>query len=134
MASTENDQHAGMQVLGNGFDRGDHERHVGVLGLAQRRGDADVDRVEFRHGAVIGGGAQRAGADEGVDVGGQHVGDVRLAGGDRRNFSRVEVETRGGETRSCELHRERQADVTETDDSDTSRTRVDASAQFLGNR
>ena len=38
-----------------------------------------------------------------------------------------------GEAGSCELHGERQADVTETDDSDASRARVDASAQFLGN-
>ena len=43
----EDDQHARVQVLGDRLDRRDDVGHVGVLGLAQRRRHADVDRVEL---------------------------------------------------------------------------------------
>ena len=57
----EHDQHARVQVRGDRLDRRHDERHVGILGLAQRRRHADVDRVELGDDAEVGGRAQPPG-------------------------------------------------------------------------
>ncbi len=122
-----------MQVLGDGFHRRHDVRHVGVLGLAQRRRHADVDRVELGDRAVVAGGAQPPGADEVVDVGRRHVGDVGLAGCDRRDLPRVEVEADGLEAASRKFDGERQTDIAKSDDTDAGGSCSDATTQFLGN-
>ena len=54
----QNDQHAGMEVLGDLLAGGHDVAHVRVFGLAQRRGHADVDGVELGDHGEIRGGAE----------------------------------------------------------------------------
>ena len=43
-----------MKVLGDFLAGGDDIAHVRVFGFAQRRGDADVDRIQLGYGGEIG--------------------------------------------------------------------------------
>ncbi len=103
--------HSGNRVNGH-----DDVRHVRIFGLAERRRDADIDRVHVGQLAHIGRGAQPAGLDAAGDLVRFDVGDVALTRVDGVGLGLIDVETGDVEPRLRKFHGERQPDVSETDD------------------
>jgi len=112
----EDDEVARSQVSLNCFGGGDHVGEVGVFGLAQGRGDADVDGVDRVGRAQVGGRRQLAGLDQPRDGFTRDILDVRLAAIDRVHLALVEVDADDRKPRVPELHGQRQTDVAETHD------------------
>ena len=105
------------RCVGNHLDRRDDVREVRVLGLAERRRDADVDGVEVGdRRPASDGGAEFAGLVKRCDLGRRYISDVRLAAVDGVDLSGVEVDTSGVKPGAGELDGERQTDVAEADD------------------
>ena len=110
---------------GDRLDRVHDVGQVGILGLAQRRRHADVDRVHVAELAHVGRRAELAGLDARREIGFEHVRDVALAGVDLIDLRRVDVEAGDVEAGARELDDERQADVAEADDTDARLARAD---------
>ena len=114
----EDDELTASQHLCHGFNSLDDEREIGVLGLAQRCGHADVDDVhvtELRHVARR---TQASGADAGRECIRRHVGDIALPSVDSGVLRFIDVESGDVEPGMREFNRERKTNVAETDDAD----------------
>ena len=118
---------APADVLHGAQDVGD----VGVLGLGERRGDADVDDVGGRERREVAGGLEPAGPADLLELGGGHVLDVGAAFGEHADLLRVEIEAGDPEARLGELEGEGKPDVAEADDPDVRVARIDAIAKLV---
>ena len=127
----EDDQHSRVKVCRDGFDGRHDVGHVGVFRFPQRRRHADVDRVERGDGGEIGRRPKLSIADEASDLRARDVGDVRRPPADRLDLAAVEVDSRRGESVSCKLDGEGQADVSEADDADARASRLNVIQQLL---
>ena len=96
----------GWKYLAISWQDDDDVAHVRVFGLAQRRGHADVDGVEFLHGREIGGGTELAGLHQRPEDGAGNVADVRIAGIDAPGFLLADVDSGDVESGLGELHRQ----------------------------
>ena len=101
-----------MKVLGDLLHRGDDEAHVRVFGLAQRRGNADVDGVEIANHGEIGGSAEALLADQLGDFLGGNILHMRLAAVQACDLRLQDIDSGDGESSFGKLGRQRQADVT----------------------
>ena len=68
-----------MEVLGDFLYGGHDVAHVRVFGLAQRRGNADVDRVQFAHHGEVGGRCEAFGCDKSRYLGVSNILHMGLA-------------------------------------------------------
>ena len=80
----------------------------------------------------VGRRVQPAAGVQRLDVGGRDVGDVGPALVDRVHLARVEVDAGRVESRFCEFHRERQADISEADHAGSGAGGVRSSKQQSG--
>ena len=113
-----------MQVRRDRLDRRHDERHVGIFRLAQRRRDADVDRVERGSDGEIGRRLKLAVAYQSRNFGRRHIGDIGSALLYRFDLARIEIDAGRGETATGELDRQRQSDVPEADHADAGAARL----------
>ncbi len=104
--------------------------HVRVLGLAQRRRHADVDDVGVGEALRVGRGDELAALDDLGEVLGRDVGDVAAAGHQLGDLALVDVVADHAEAGARELHRQRQADVAESDDAQLRLLAFDLLQQF----
>ena len=108
----------GLQRRRHGLHRLDDVGEIRVLGLAERRRDADVDDVHLPEPPHVGGRGQLPRLHDRGDLGVGDVGDVALPGVDLRRLRLVDVEAGDRKALARELDRQRQADVAEADDAD----------------
>ena len=112
----QNHQQAGMKVLGD-LVGGRHDvAHVGVFGLAQRRGHANIDGVEIADHGKVGGGIEAAVFHQLRDVAAGDILNIRLALHQAVNPRLLQVDAGDVESRLGKLHREGQPDITESHD------------------
>ena len=128
----EHDELAGAQVVGDLFDGGDDVRKVGVLRFPQRRRHADADGVRVGEHGEVGGRVEASGLDQRRQPIARNVRDIGNAAADGVDFRDVEID--GVTVRSSfgELHRERETDVTEADDTNPRLFGWDAFDQMTG--
>ena len=108
----------GLEVRLDRIHRLDDVGEIGVLGLAQRRGHADVDRVHVLELRQVGRCPEPAGVDAVLDVLRLDVEDVAPTRVDFRHLRLVHVEAGDVEALFRKFHGERQADVAEADHAD----------------
>jgi hypothetical protein len=118
-----------MQVRRDLLHGGHDVREIRVLGLPQRRRDADVDRVERLDDREIGRRAETLLAHERGDLMAGHVGDVGLSAVHRVDLPCIEVDADRLEAGAAQLDGQRQADIAETDDAGAGAARGDAIEQ-----
>ncbi len=123
-----------MEVLRDLFARRDDVAHVGVFGLAQRRGDADVDGVEVADDREIGRGTQFAAGHQGRERGRRNVADVGIAGVEARDLGLADVDARDVIAGFGIFDRERKSYITKPDDADAGGLRADLFSQRFGGR
>jgi hypothetical protein len=104
---------------------------VGIAGLRERRGDADVDHVAAGELAEVGARPQSAFVVEARDLAGGYVLDVGDALLDELDLAGIEVEASHAEAGAGELHRQRQPHVAEADHADAGLARVDPGPELL---
>ena len=114
-----------MQVLGNFLTGRDNVTHVGVLGLAQGGGHADVDGIEIEERGKVGRGAQLSGFHQRPKRGIGDIPYIGISGVHAVDLVFVVVDSRDGEAGLGELHSERQAHISEPHDSDASAARTE---------
>jgi len=107
-----------MEVFSDGFHRRDDEAHVRVFGLAQRRRDTDVDGVQVADYGEIGRRTEALLAYQLRDLGGRNILNVRFAAVQPLNLRLLDIDSGDVETDFRKLHRQRQANITQPDDSD----------------
>jgi len=116
-------------LLGQFVERGDDVGDVGVLGLAQGRGDANDGDVEFAAAPVVRGRAQQFLLDQRGDLlGGDvlHVGFSRADGG---HFLGVHVDPDHLKSGTPELDGQWEPDVAQADHSDLGLSTIDLAHQ-----
>jgi hypothetical protein len=104
-----------MESAGNLLDGGDDEGQIGIFGLAQGRGNTDIDGVDVGERAEIGRGAQAAGAERPGHLRRGHVGNVRLTVVDHLDLVRLHIDAGGRESGIGELDEQWQADIPQAD-------------------
>ena len=114
----QNYEHARVEVLDDFLARRHDVTHVGVFGLAQGRGHADVDGVEIADHRKIGGGDDFACLHQFAESGRGDIADVGFPGVDAPSFSFADVDSGYRETSLGELHGQRKAYVAQSDDPD----------------
>ena len=112
-------QHPGMEIPGDLLARRHDVAHVWIFGLAQRRGDTNVDGVEVLDHRKIGGAAQFAGLHQGRQSRRGNVSHVRIPGVHAPDFLFAYVDPGNGEPCLRELNREGQSDVSQSHDPHT---------------
>ena len=112
----EADEQAGMQMLRNRLHCGDDVGHVGVLRLAKRCRDADIDGVELFDDTKVRRRIQLARLVQRLDVGCGDIRNIRTAFLDGCYFARVQIDAGCMESGLSKFHRQRQADVSQSDD------------------
>ena len=127
----EDDDHAGVDELGDLLRRGDDVRDVGVARLPERRRDADRDAVAAGEEAEVGRRRDEALLDERGEPAVGDVLDVGRAGVDAVGDALVHVDAYDLEARLGEDDGEREADVAEADDAHAGRLVVDAGEEAL---
>src|SRR5690606_4459795 len=93
--------------------------------LAKRCRHADVDRIELGDGGEVGRRIELAGPVKREDVARPDVWDVGPAFADRLDLAVIEIDARRVEPGFCELDREGETDVTETDHAGAGRACLD---------
>ena len=122
----EHDQLAGVQVGRNAFERLHDVGQVGILGLAQRRRHTDVGDIHVRELRAVGCRPKMAGFHDPLELLLQHVRNVRMSRIDRVDFAAIDVETGHVEAGEREFHCQRESNVAQADDTDSSLFRADA--------
>ena len=112
-----NHQHARMEVFRDLLARRDDVAHVRILGLAQRRRNADVDRVQFRNDGEIRGGIQLTFRNQLRDLIARHILHIRMSGIELGNFRFHYVNARNRISGLGILSGKRQSDIAQTDNS-----------------
>jgi hypothetical protein len=108
-------EHLRMQVPGDLSHGGSDIGDVRVPGLAEWRGNADVDGVHcLQHGEVKG-RLERPGVERIPDPLGRHILDVRLTLAQKPDLLGVSVDPYHVEAGTGELHAQRQPDVAQSD-------------------
>lgn len=105
-----------MDVLRNGFSRGDDEAHVGIFGFAEGRGDANVNGVESADHGKIAGCAQFSGFDKWAEHAVRDVFDVRVASVEVVNFGLLNVDADDIESGFGKFDSQRQTNVAQAQD------------------
>jgi hypothetical protein len=122
----EDDEGAGLE------DAGDHaggvldEGEIGLLVLAEGRGDADADGVAGGEVGGVGGWGESGGAGEGVEEVVPEVLEVGAGFFEEVDFGVVDVEGDDAEVGVVEGADEGEADVAEADDADDGFAALDA--------
>ncbi len=93
----------------------DHVGQVGVLGLAERRGDTDVDDVHVGQRGRVGRGHEPSSVHDLLQVRDRHVGNVALPGVEPGHSRLVHIEAHHAKARAGKLHGQRQPDIAEAD-------------------
>jgi hypothetical protein len=111
----QDDQHVLVDVLRHLLGGVDDIGEVGVLRLAQRRGDADVDRIGLRQRGKIGCDPQKPGRQRVPDRLGGNIADVRLPRAEGPDFRAVHVDADHRNAGPGVFHGERQPHVPQAD-------------------
>ncbi len=106
-------------MRGDLVDSRNDKRKIRIFGLSQRGRHADVDRVDVGECCEVGRGSQRTGIDDGLQVVGCNVGNVRFATVDAVDLGAVDIEPDGADARFRELDDEREPDIPKPDHADT---------------
>ena len=103
----------------------DDVAHVGIFGLAQRRGDADIDGVHRCGSGEISGGFQLAGLHQWSEHRSGDVLNIGLAAIERGNLFRINIDPRDRETGGGELNGQGQAYVAQANNAHVGGLRLD---------
>ena len=120
-----------MQVLRDLLDGGDDVGQIWILGLAQRRRDADIHRIERGKRIEVRRRAKPAGGQHLLEVAVGHIAHMRASVSDALDFRRVDVDAGRMEPAARELHEQREADIAEADDADAGFTALQLVNQRL---
>ncbi len=120
-----------MKVLGNLVGRRHDVAHVGVLGLAQRSGHADVDSIEIADYSKVRGGIQVAGFHQLRDIAAGNILNVGFAL-HQAVYARL-LQVDAGYVEAClgKFNRERQPNIAQSHDADVRGLRPDLVLECL---
>jgi hypothetical protein len=100
----------------------DHERHVRVARLGERRWDGDRDRIHLGQSRFVRARGKFPRFDQGGDLGARNILNVRLAAVDQIHDALAHVVADDTKASLREFDREREADVSKPDDADDGRS------------
>src|SRR5215470_297202 len=111
----EHEQLATMQVREQALERRHDEGDVGLLALPERSGHTDDESIGLPHLIECGGGGEPLARHQGSERLGGDIDQVRLAAIETGHALQVDVDAADREAGLGQLHRERQADIAEAD-------------------